>query len=171
MPVRRALKHVFEIGEWLDVVELGGGDEGADRRPAVGAPVGSGKQVILAAKRNGTNRALDGVGIKFDTSILEEVAKRVPAVQRITRRISKAAAGWDVASWASSRSFMAPTSGSQMSKRTLDLAVGAVEIDGSRRIGPLLRSIVVSSDLTLGGQRKTPCSSRFVNRQNPVPSQ
>ena len=32
MPVRHALEHVFEIGEWLDVVELGGGDEGADRR-------------------------------------------------------------------------------------------------------------------------------------------
>jgi hypothetical protein len=30
----------------------------------------------------------------------------------------------------------------QMSKRTLGLAVGAVEIDGSRRIGPLPGSIV-----------------------------
>jgi hypothetical protein len=97
MAVRHALEHVFEIGEWLDVVELGGGDEGADRRPAVGAPVGSGKQVILAAKRDGTNRALDGVGIKFDASVLKEVAKSVPAVQRVTHRISKAAAGWDVA--------------------------------------------------------------------------
>jgi len=39
MPVRDALEHVLEIGEGLDVVELGGGDEGADRRPAVGAAV------------------------------------------------------------------------------------------------------------------------------------
>ena len=81
MSARHALEHVFEIGEWLDVVELGGGDEGADRGPAVGAPVGSGEQVILAAKRDGTNRALDGVGIKFDASVIKEAAKSVPAVQ------------------------------------------------------------------------------------------
>jgi hypothetical protein len=53
MPVRPTLEHVFEIGEWLDVVELGGGDEGATvaQRPA--PPVGSGKQVILAASATG----------------------------------------------------------------------------------------------------------------------
>src|SRR3954451_14858403 len=60
------------------------------------APLGSGKQVILAAKRDGTNRALDGVGIEFDASVIKEAAKSVPAVQRITSRISKAASGWDV---------------------------------------------------------------------------
>src|SRR5437660_4671438 len=43
MHVRHVLEHVSGIVEWLDVVELGGGDEGADRGPAVGAPVGSGK--------------------------------------------------------------------------------------------------------------------------------
>ena len=52
--------------------------------------------MILAAKRDGTNRTLDGVGIKFDASVIKEAAKSVPAVQRITHRISKAAAGWDV---------------------------------------------------------------------------
>jgi hypothetical protein len=38
------------IGEGLDVVELGGGDEGADGCPTVGAAVGSGEQVVLAAQ-------------------------------------------------------------------------------------------------------------------------
>jgi hypothetical protein len=38
-----ALKHALQIGEGLDVVELDGGDEGADGCPAVGAAVRSGK--------------------------------------------------------------------------------------------------------------------------------
>ena len=93
MPVRHALERVLEIGEGLDVVELGGGDEGADRGPAVGAAVGSGKQVIFAAERDRPDRALNSVGIKFDASVIEEATKSVPAGQRITDRISKAAAG------------------------------------------------------------------------------
>jgi hypothetical protein len=79
MAVRHALEYVLEIGEGLDVVELGGGDEGADRRPAVGAAVGSGEQVVLAAERDGTDRALDGVGVEFDAAIIEEAAEDVPA--------------------------------------------------------------------------------------------
>ncbi len=39
-----AREHVLEIGEGLDVVELGGGYEGAHGRPAVGAAVRSGKR-------------------------------------------------------------------------------------------------------------------------------
>lgn len=52
--------------------------------------------MVLAAERDGPDRALNGVGVKFDASIIEEAAKSVPAGQRITDRISKAAAGWDV---------------------------------------------------------------------------
>jgi hypothetical protein len=47
-----AHEHVLEIGEGLDVVELGGCYEGADGRPAVGAAVRSGKKVVLAAEGN-----------------------------------------------------------------------------------------------------------------------
>jgi len=36
--------------------------------------------VILAAERDGPDRALNGVGIEFDASIIEEAAKSVPAV-------------------------------------------------------------------------------------------
>jgi hypothetical protein len=63
-----ALGHVLEIGEGLDVVELGGGDERANGCPTLGAAVGSGEQVVLAAERDGTDRALDGVGVEFDAA-------------------------------------------------------------------------------------------------------
>lgn len=82
MPIGRALEHVLEISKRLDIVELGRGDEGADGCPAVGAGVGSGEQVVFAAKRDRPDRALDGVGVKFEASIIEEAAESVPAGQR-----------------------------------------------------------------------------------------
>jgi hypothetical protein len=48
MAVGHATQHVLEIGEGLDVVELCGGDEGADRRPAGRTAIGSGEQVVFA---------------------------------------------------------------------------------------------------------------------------
>jgi hypothetical protein len=69
VPVRNVFEHVLEIGEGLDVVELGGGDERADRCPAFNASVGSGKQVVLATERNGADRALDGIGVEFDAAV------------------------------------------------------------------------------------------------------
>jgi hypothetical protein len=52
MSARHAFQHVLEIGEGLDLVELGGGDEGADGCPSGAAAVGSGKQMVLAAERH-----------------------------------------------------------------------------------------------------------------------
>lgn len=53
MPCGHALEYVGQIGERLDVVEPGGGDEGADCRPTVGAAVRAGEQVVLAARSTG----------------------------------------------------------------------------------------------------------------------
>ena len=73
--------HVLEISKGFDVVELGGGDEGADCRPAVGAAVGPGKQAIFAAERDRPDRAFNGVGIKFDASVIEEATKSAQRVK------------------------------------------------------------------------------------------
>jgi hypothetical protein len=51
MSAGHAFQHVLEIGEGLDLVELGGSDEGADGCPSGAAAVGSGKQVVLATER------------------------------------------------------------------------------------------------------------------------
>lgn len=42
VPVGHALEHVLKIGEGLDAVKPGQGDEGADSCPAVGAAIGAG---------------------------------------------------------------------------------------------------------------------------------
>ena len=112
MAAGHALEHVLEIGEGLDVVELGGGDEGADGRPALGAAVGSGEQVVLAAERDGPDRAFDGVGVELDAAVIEEAAKGVPAAQGIADGIGEAAAGRDLGELLSSQAFIAATSGS-----------------------------------------------------------
>jgi hypothetical protein len=74
-----AREHVLEIGEGLDVVELGGGYEGADGRPAVGAAVRSGKKVFLSAEGDRPDRALNGVGVEFDAAIIQETTEKLPA--------------------------------------------------------------------------------------------
>ena len=53
MPNGHALEHVLEIGEWLDVIELGGGDERADSRPALSTAIGSREEVVLASEAIG----------------------------------------------------------------------------------------------------------------------
>jgi hypothetical protein len=46
MAVRHALEHVSEVGEWLDIVELCRGDEGADYGPSLSAAIGAGEQMV-----------------------------------------------------------------------------------------------------------------------------
>ena len=48
MSVGHALQDVFEPGEGLDVVELCGGEEGADGRPPDAATVRAREQMVLA---------------------------------------------------------------------------------------------------------------------------
>jgi hypothetical protein len=66
MSAGHAFQRVLEIGEGLDLVELGGSDERADGCPSGAAAVGSGKQVVLAAERDRTDDALDGIGVEFE---------------------------------------------------------------------------------------------------------
>ena len=77
MPVRHAFEDVLKVGEGFDIVELGGGDQGADGRPPVGATVGSGEQMVLAAERDGPDRAFNGVGIEFDRPSLRKPHRAV----------------------------------------------------------------------------------------------
>lgn len=43
MTAGHTLDHALPVGKGLDVVELGGGDEGADGSPSFGAAVGCGE--------------------------------------------------------------------------------------------------------------------------------
>jgi hypothetical protein len=74
MAVRHTLENVSEVGERLDVIELGGSDESADGGPACAATVGTREQVVLAPERDGPDRTLDRIVVEVDTTIVEEAA-------------------------------------------------------------------------------------------------
>jgi hypothetical protein len=59
MAIGQAFQNVPEIGERLDVVELGGGDKRTHRCPSSGSAIGSSEQVVLAAEGDRSDCALD----------------------------------------------------------------------------------------------------------------
>jgi hypothetical protein len=67
MAVRHALENVSEVGERLDVIELGGGNESADGGPACAATVGACEQVVLAPERDGPDRIEPCLGVKVNS--------------------------------------------------------------------------------------------------------
>jgi hypothetical protein len=81
MAVGHAFQHVLEVEERLHVIELCGGQQRGDGRPARRAAVGSGEQVVLPAEGDGADGAFDRVGIEFDAPVIEESAKGAPTGQ------------------------------------------------------------------------------------------
>ena len=90
--VDHALEHVDEIGVWLEAVELGGFDQGADDRPTFAAAVAAGKEMILPSESYGTNRALDWIGVEFDAAVMQKARQSVPTRKRIADRFGQRAA-------------------------------------------------------------------------------
>jgi hypothetical protein len=58
--ITEALEDIFKISEGLDAVEFGGGEERGGDRPAVGAAVGTGEEMVLAAEGDGPDGASCG---------------------------------------------------------------------------------------------------------------
>lgn len=97
MAVDHPLQDVPQIGVGLDVVQLAGRDERADHCPAMSATFAAGEQVGLAAKRDGTDCALDRIGVELDAAVVQEARQAVPARERIADRFSESAAARDQA--------------------------------------------------------------------------
>ena len=79
MAVGHALQDVSEPGKGLDVVELCGGDEGADGCPSDAATIGTREQMVFAPERDGPDGALDRIVVEFDTAVIEESGEGWPA--------------------------------------------------------------------------------------------
>ncbi len=92
MAVCEPFENVLQVGIGLDVVELCGGDERGDDGPAVGASIGAGKEMVLAPEGDRPDRALDCVGVEFDTPILEEATESGLSGKRIANGLGKCAA-------------------------------------------------------------------------------
>src|SRR6266436_8863888 len=92
MAVGHALQDVPQIGEGLHVVELCRGDEGANDSPSLSATIGAGEQMVLAPKRDGSDRTFDGIVVELDTAVIQEMTEGRPAGKGIADRFGKATA-------------------------------------------------------------------------------
>src|SRR6266436_7574419 len=89
MALGHALQDVPEIGERLDVVELCRGDEGTNGGPSLSATIGAGEQMVLAPKRDGSDRAFDGIVVELDTAVVQEMTEGRPAGKGVTDRVGQ----------------------------------------------------------------------------------
>jgi hypothetical protein len=71
-------QHVGEVVLRVAAVELGGLDQGVDRRGAVAAGVGTGEQIVLAADRDTAQRPLGGVVVEGEAAVVEASQQRLP---------------------------------------------------------------------------------------------
>ena len=97
MSVGHALQDVLEPSEGLDVVELCGGDEGADGCPSDTAAVRAREQMVFPPERDGPDGALDRIVVEFDAAVIEESGEGGPARKRITNGLGEGAGGWNAA--------------------------------------------------------------------------
>src|SRR6266850_6838963 len=97
MTVGHTLQDVSKPGKGLDVVELCGGDEGADGCPSDAAAVRACEQMVFAPERNGPDGAFDRIVVEFDAAVREESGECGPARERITNGLGERAGGWNAA--------------------------------------------------------------------------
>src|SRR5258708_2800194 len=92
MALGHALQDVPEIGERLDVVELCRGDEGTNGGPSLSATIGAGEQMVLAPKREGSDRARARMVVEIDPTVLQEMTGGRPVGEGIADRFGKTTA-------------------------------------------------------------------------------
>src|ERR1700678_3205375 len=93
MTVGHALQDVAEPDKGFDVVELCGGDEGADGCSSAAAPVRAREQMVLAPERDRPDGALDRIVVEFDAAVIEEPGEGWPARERIANGLGEGAGG------------------------------------------------------------------------------
>src|SRR5690606_7281822 len=84
-----AAEHVSKVRLRIDPVELGGTDERVDRCSPLATGIGSRKQVILTAERDGSKCALRRVVVDLDAPVVAIAQERRPARERIPDRSGK----------------------------------------------------------------------------------
>ncbi len=92
MPGDDALENVGEPGVRLDAIELRRADQGGDDRPVLGAAVRPGEEGVLAGQGDGSDGALDGVGVELDAAVVEEPDEAIPELERVADGLGKAGA-------------------------------------------------------------------------------
>jgi len=77
--IRQAREDVGKPSLRIDVVELGGFDEGIGCGGALAANIGPGERIIFPAQGKGTNATLGGVVADLQGALIEVARERCPA--------------------------------------------------------------------------------------------
>ena len=81
--ILQAGEDVGEPGQWIDVVELGGLDQGIDCSGPPATIVGSGEGPVATSDGDAAKGALCSVVAEAQAAIVEEAAKSLPAVEAV----------------------------------------------------------------------------------------
>lgn len=73
---------------WLDPVEFTGLDQGCDDGPVLCACIVAREERIFAVEGDGTDGALNGVGIQFDAAVVEEEDQPIPVFGDVFQSVS-----------------------------------------------------------------------------------
>src|SRR5438445_5840280 len=92
MILGHALQDVLEIDKGLHVIKLCRGDEGANGGPSLSATIRAGEQMVLAPKRDGPDRAFDGIVVELDTTVVQKMTECRPAGKGVPDRVGEATA-------------------------------------------------------------------------------
>jgi hypothetical protein len=76
-------ERVGEIGLRIDAREFAGLDQRGEDRPVFSPAVGAREERILAIECDGTDRALDDVGVHFDAAVVDEAREADPMGLRV----------------------------------------------------------------------------------------
>ena len=85
--IGQARQHVGKPGLRIDVVELGGLDQGVDGGGAAAAFVRAGEGPVVAADRDAAQGPLGGVVGHAQAAIVEEASERRPALEAVVDRL------------------------------------------------------------------------------------
>src|SRR5439155_19514831 len=67
----------------IETIELGGFDERVDGSSPLAAGIGSGEEIILAAKRNAADRSLGGIVVDLDAAIMDVADQGIPTANGV----------------------------------------------------------------------------------------
>lgn len=79
-------EHVAQIAFRIDAVEFCTADQRVNRGSALTAAIGTGKEIVFPAERNGTQCPLGRIVIDLDAAIVALAGERYPARKRIVDR-------------------------------------------------------------------------------------
>ena len=92
-----ALEEVSEVGEGIEVVAFGAGDEAEVDGGGVSAPVGAEEEPVFASECDGADCLFGGVVVDGEVAVGRVSVERVPVAERVVGGLADGAFGQHVA--------------------------------------------------------------------------